>query len=81
MDQQTINRAEWADPNNWSGPKWLSVYFSKRDTRIWVPKQIPALGWTINLGRPGGVAWLFTVMFGLPLLMIIACILLSTLAC
>ncbi len=63
--------AEWKNPDNWTGPKWLSVYFSKRDRRVWVPKQISALGWTINLGRPGGVVWLFTIIIGLPLIILL----------
>ena len=79
MDQQTINETEWANPNNWTGPKWLSVYFSKCDSRIWVPKQPPGLGWTINLGRPGGVAWLFGVILGLPLLILGLCVLIMVL--
>ena len=58
MDQQAINQTEWANPANWSGPRWVSVYFSKRDSRVWVPKQIPRFGWTINLGRCAGVVWL-----------------------
>lgn len=77
MDQQKINQAEWANPDNWSGPKWLSVYFSKRDSRVWVPKQWTALGWTVNLGRPAGVAWLVAVIVGLPLVIIIACSLMT----
>ena len=75
MDQREINQAEWANPDNWTGPKLLSVYFSKRDSRVWVPKRIPAFGWTVNLGRPGGGAWLLTVMVGLPLLVVAVCIL------
>ena len=70
MDQQTINQAEWENPDNWTGPMWLSVYFSKRDSRVWVPKQVPALGWTLNLGRPAGVAWLFGIFLGVVLLII-----------
>ena len=70
MNQETINQSEWENPDNWTGPKWLSVYFSKRDSRVWVPKQMPCLGWTINLGRPGGLAWLLAVILGLPLLVI-----------
>ena len=49
------------------GPQWLSVYFSKRDSRVWVPKQIPALGWTLNLGQRAGVFWLTVFVIGLPL--------------
>ena len=74
MSQDTINEGEWKNPENWTGPKWLSVYFSKRDSRVWVPKQIPGLGWTSNLGRPGGVAWLFAVIVALPLIVIGVCV-------
>jgi len=73
--QDSTNEAEWASLGNWTGPKWLSVYFSKRDTRLWVPKQIPALGWTVNLGRPGGLAWLLVVLLGLPLFTLAVCLL------
>ena len=51
MDQRSMNSAEWENPKNWTGPKWLSFYVSRQDTRLWVPKQIPALGWTINFGH------------------------------
>ena len=67
MNQETINKSEWMNPANWTGPKWLSVYFSKRDSRVWVPKQIPALGWTLNLGQRGGVFWMTAFVIGLPL--------------
>jgi len=67
MNQDTINETECTNPANWTGPKWLSVYFSKRDSRVWVPKQIPALGWTLNLGQPGGVFWMTAFIVGLPL--------------
>jgi len=79
MNQETINQSEWENPDNWTGPKWLSVYFSKRDSRVWVPKQMPCLGWTINLGRPGGLAWLLAIILGLPLLVIGACVLATSL--
>jgi uncharacterized membrane protein len=60
MNQDEINQQEWENPANWGGPKWISVYFSKRDTRTWVPKQIPGLGlWskkaTPNLAHTWGV--------------------------
>jgi uncharacterized membrane protein len=77
MNQADINEAEWRNPANWTGPKLLSVYFSKRDMRVWVPKRIPALGWTINLGRPGGVAWLMAFLIGLPLVVVLTCILVT----
>ncbi|HEX9045573.1 MAG TPA: Ig-like domain-containing protein, partial [Verrucomicrobiae bacterium] len=60
--QAAVNQAEWASPENWTGPKWLSVYFSKRDSRVWVPKQIPAMGHTVNLGNPRGMFALFAII-------------------
>lgn len=75
MNQETINETEWKNPANWTGPKWLSVYFSKRDARVWVPMQIPALGWTVNLGQRGGVFWLFAILIGLPLMVMASCLL------
>ena len=74
MDQQQTNRAEWENPQNWSGPKWLSVYRSRRDTRTWVPKQIPSMGWTVNLGRTAGVVWLAGFAVGIPLLIVLVSI-------
>ena len=71
MTQDEINQEEWQNHDNWSGPKWLSVYFSKKDSRTWVPKQVPAMGWTINLGKPAGIFWLFGVLIGVLLLVII----------
>ena len=69
LDQEAVDQTEWENPANWSGPPWLSVYFSKKDSRIWVPKQIPALGWTVNLGRTGGVRWMIGIIVGVILLM------------
>ena len=67
MNQKAINETEWKDASNWTGPQWLSVYFSKRDSRVWVPKQIPALGWTLNLGQRAGVFWMTAFVIGMPL--------------
>jgi hypothetical protein len=63
--QAAINEAEWRNPQNWTGPKWLSVYFSKRDSRAWVPKQMPSLGWTVNLGNPRGAFALLAVVWAI----------------
>ncbi|WP_256377982.1 DUF5808 domain-containing protein [Paraferrimonas sp. SM1919] len=71
MEQAEINQCEWGNPENWSGPKWLGVYFSKKDSRIWVPKPVAYTGWTLNLAHSSGVACLFT-MFGLALLAAVA---------
>ena len=71
MDRNKLNQAEWENPQNWAGPRWLSVYFSKNDSRTCVPKQIPEMGWTVNLGKTAGVLWLAGVLVGLPLLMLL----------
>jgi hypothetical protein len=59
------NQREWSDLANWSSLGLF--YFSRRDTRLWVPKQPTklffgspvSLGWTVNVGHPwGDVAFL-----------------------
>ncbi|MGB7745658.1 MAG: DUF5808 domain-containing protein, partial [Verrucomicrobiia bacterium] len=52
VNQSAINEAEWRSPNNWSF-RWRvpNIYFSKRDSRVFVPKRIPGFGWTLNLGH------------------------------
>ena len=70
MDQDEINRAEGENPDNWSGPKWMSVYFSKRDSRTLVPKQIRAMGGTLNLGKTAGVFCLIAFVVSLLLLIV-----------
>lgn len=71
MDQNEINQAEWENPDNWTdGSKWLCVYFSHKDSRIWVPKRSPWMGSTINLAKPKGVAWLIGFILGVPLIIV-----------
>jgi len=67
MDQKEINETEWKNPDNWSG----QFYFSKKDTRTWVPKSIPWMGWTLNLGTRAGACWMLAFLIGLPVLMIL----------
>lgn len=55
VTQDEINAREWRNPDNWGNPKWLGVYFSKRDTRIVVPKRKRWTGWTFNFARPAGI--------------------------
>ncbi len=73
MDQRAINDAEWRNSENWSG-SILGIYFSKRDTRIWVPKSIPSFGWTLNLAHPAGVWWLFGLLL-LPFFVVLGALL------
>ncbi|MFW5830233.1 MAG: DUF5808 domain-containing protein [Planctomycetota bacterium] len=74
-ERQAVDQAAWSDPANWTG-SMLGVYFSKRDFRLWVPKRIPAMGWTINLGHPAGPRWLFGIMLVLALLPVLLTLLL-----
>ena len=56
-DVDSTNDEEWRNPDNWSG-KWpFNAYFSKRDTRIFVPafwniRWCPATN--LNHGNPFG---------------------------
>jgi uncharacterized membrane protein len=68
--RKEINQAEWLNDENWGSPKALAVYFSKKDTRVWVPQQKPSFGWTLNLARTGGVLWLVGICVGNILVMI-----------
>ena len=52
--QAQANQAEWENPDNWS-----SIYFSKNDSRIWVPKRNPKHGATINFGSRAGSRWIY----------------------
>lgn len=60
MSQDETNEAEWSNPDNWSG----GLYFSKKDSRVLVPKQIRSLGWTINLGQKKGAALMMWTFIG-----------------
>ena len=61
MNQDAINQQEWENPANWSDTI-VGLYFSKKDSRVWVPKRIPALGWTLNLAHRAGAFWFLFLM-------------------
>jgi uncharacterized membrane protein len=67
MDREETNRSEWENAENWSDAL-VGVYFSKRDSRTWVPKRPPGIGWTLNLGHPAGAWWLVGLIVAPPLL-------------
>ena len=46
-----INGREYADPSNWH----YSLYASKKDSRIVVPKRSGLRGVTVNFARPLGI--------------------------
>ena len=71
MTQDDIDQREWARPENWhAGP--VGVYCSRRDSRVWVPRRHPALGWTVNVGRKAGVAWTAFFAGGVLLVLLLA---------
>ncbi len=74
MTQKETNEQEWKNPENWSG-SCVGFYFSKKDNRTWVPKSIPWMGRTLNLGKPAGAEWLFGILIGIPLFMALVFIL------
>ena len=78
--QHELNEQHWRDEANWSGPAWMALYFSKHDTRLWVPKRIPGLGWTINLGHPKGPGVMLGI-FGGSVTLLIAIIAYFIVAC
>jgi uncharacterized membrane protein len=51
VHEDEINDREWARADNWSP---LGLYRSARDTRVWVPKRNPAMGWTVNMAHRAG---------------------------
>jgi uncharacterized membrane protein len=71
MNQKKINQAEWEKDENWGGPQWGAVYFSKRDKRICIPKRIRWMGWTVNLAHTAGVLLFVGALFGVPVIIII----------
>jgi uncharacterized membrane protein len=40
------------DPNNWV---WGLFYYNPKDKRMFPPKKIKELGWTINFANPNSV--------------------------
>lgn len=61
MEQASINEQEWANPDNWSDYA-VGLYFSKRDSRVWVPKRERELGWTFNLAHARGALGFIAVL-------------------
>lgn len=61
MKSQNLELME-KDPKIWKGP----IYFCKEDSRVFVAKKYPGIGWTLNFGNP--IAFLiFVVIIVLPI--------------
>ena len=78
MDQTSINEQEWANPDNWSDYE-IGLYFSKRDSRVWVPKRERELGWTFNLAHArGALGFMGVLLAPAGLLLVILAVILAT---
>jgi hypothetical protein len=56
--QREVNDREWNDQENWNGFWPFNLYFSKRDSRLWVPALFNSRLFsptTINFGHRFGV--------------------------
>jgi uncharacterized membrane protein len=71
MSQDEINERERNNPENWSKP--LGFYRSRQDSRVWVRKPKPWMGWSLNLAKP--LAWAQILVFLLLLGLLMASIL------
>jgi uncharacterized membrane protein len=71
MNQDDINEAEWRNPANWRWPGPMGLYASRHDTRLIVPKFVPAMGITVNFGHRG-CAWFLIAITLLPVVLTLA---------
>ncbi len=55
--QRQRNEQEWQKAENWHGPKWIAFYVAPDDTRVWAPKRIRSMGWTLNFGQRAAWVW------------------------
>ncbi len=67
MRQEELNEQEWRNPNNW---KLFSIYYSEYDSRVWVPKRIKWMGWTLNFAKKQSYIWLF-VLIVVPMIIVL----------
>jgi uncharacterized membrane protein len=57
-DKETLN--QWHDdPSNW---KWGIFYYNKKDKRIFPPKRIQWMGWTVNFANPYSILFLLAIV-------------------
>jgi uncharacterized membrane protein len=66
MNQDEINERERNNPGSWG--KLLGFYHSAADSRLWVRKPQPWMGWSLNMANPSArvlvrLFILFTLLF------------------
>jgi len=54
------------DISNW---KWGIFYYNAEDPRIWLPKRVPVMGWTLNFAHKAAYLWILILLL-LPLLLL-----------
>lgn len=60
MEPSKETKDEWhRDPSNWI---WGIFYFNKEDKRLFPPKKVKQLGWTINFANPNSVFFLLILL-------------------
>ena len=63
-DQETLN--SWHDdPSNW---KLGIFYYNKKDKRIFPPKKIQGMGWTVNFANPLSILSIVGIVVAITLL-------------
>ena len=67
-NKETLDR--WHDdPANW---KWGVFYYNEKDKRIFPPKRLKVLGWTVNFANPYSyLALLAILIFSIIIIQII----------
>ena len=62
-------KRQWhQDPNNWI---WGIFYYNKEDNRIFPPKRIAWMGWTVNFANPISVS-IFLILILLAFIVLIS---------
>lgn len=63
--KREFNHAEWSNSNNWNGNWLYPVYFSRRDSRLFVRRfrDSRLMPTTINMGHRWGLAALSRIFF------------------
>jgi uncharacterized membrane protein len=59
MDNQEFKNEDYLDPKYW---KWGIFYFNKNDKRIFPPKRIKQMGWTVNFANPISIFAIITLV-------------------
>ena len=79
MTQDEINLQEWRNPDNWSEGAF-KFYFSKKDTRVFVPYRTRTMTeprfqtrfGIVNLGHRRGAMWSFIFLLMISIFWIVA---------